>query len=87
MYCHERKALRWWIKFERARLYEIRRHSVFPFLLNHMALHELRLWESKIHKPELLMRLERMKGRRHKYAAEAHEWTSVEKAFVDAVGL
>lgn len=61
MRCQELKAFRWWIRFERARLYEIRRRPDSETLYNLMAASELALHESHIHSPDLVERLRRLK--------------------------
>ena len=61
MRCSELKALRWWLIFERARRYEMRRGYISTAQL---AFQELALWESKIVSADLVARIERIKQRR-----------------------
>jgi hypothetical protein len=61
---HELRVFRWWLIFERARRYEIRRWPRFPVLLNFMCMQELALHESQIHSRDLVDRVMRIKDRR-----------------------
>jgi hypothetical protein len=61
MRCHERKALQWWLLFERARRAEIRRNPEGESMYNMMALPELGLHEARIHSPDLVNRIQRIK--------------------------
>jgi hypothetical protein len=62
MRCHELKAYKWWLIFERARRYEMRRNpSAF---LEFMAQQELNLHEAAISSPDLVARVLKMKGTR-----------------------
>jgi len=61
MRCHELKAFRWWLMFERARRYEIRRNPDMEALWNMMAIPELNLHEGCIHSGDLRGRIHRLK--------------------------